>query len=135
MMEDRLGRSAIRGSKWGKDNRRRMARWRGDMISRQGFCALAVFFLAAGQARAADDLWTPVGPPGGIVTGLAFDGGTASLAYAATTGGFFRSTDRGASRAASNGGLRDAHLRRVVTMGAAVYVGGTDGVSRSDNRG
>jgi ligand-binding sensor domain-containing protein len=109
------------------------------MISRQGFFALAVFsavsFLAAAHAGAADNVWTPVGPPGGIVTGLAFDGGTADLAYAATTGGFFRSTDGGASWAASNGGLRDAHLQRLVTMGAAIYVGGTDGVSRSDDRG
>jgi hypothetical protein len=109
------------------------------MISRQGFFALAVFsavsFLAAGHAGAADNVWTPVGPPGGIVTGLAFDGGTANLAYAATTGGFFRSTDGGASWAASNGGLRDAHLQRLVTMGAVVYVGGFDGVSRSDDRG
>lgn len=83
----------------------------------------------------ADNVWTPIGPPGGMVTGLAFDPSMPFLAYASTAGGFFRSTDGGASWTTSNGGLRDAHLQDLVTVGATVYVGGIDGVYRSDDRG
>ncbi|HYL04793.1 MAG TPA: hypothetical protein VE075_02070 [Thermoanaerobaculia bacterium] len=105
------------------------------MISRRGLFVLVALILAAGRAEAANNVWTPIGPPGGIVTDLAFDGSVPNLAYAATTGGFFRSTDGGSSWAASNGGLRDAHLQHLATIGATVYAGGADGVSRSDNHG
>jgi hypothetical protein len=106
------------------------------MIPRDGFFATAIFLLVAGRAWATSNVWTPIGPPGGMVTGLAFDSSVTNQAYATTNGGgFFRSTDGGSSWNASNGGLRDAHLQSLATIGAAVYVGGADGVSRSDDRG
>lgn len=35
----------------------------------------------------------------------------------------------------SNSGLGDAHLQAVVALGSAIYVGGDDGISRSNNHG
>ncbi len=97
--------------------------------------ATIVFLLAAGRVGAASNPWISIGPVGGFVTGLAFDGSVANVAYATAMGGFFRSTDGGASWTASNDGLLDAQLQNVVTTGAVVYVGGSRGVYRSDDHG
>jgi hypothetical protein len=103
-------------------------------MSRYGRCAIVVFLVVAAHAEAATNQWTRVGPRGGMVTGLSFDGAVAQ-AYATTAGGFFRSTDGGSSWQAGGDGLRDAHLQALVAAGGTLYVGGADGVSRSDDRG
>jgi hypothetical protein len=97
--------------------------------------ALLTVFLAVRRAGAAPDVWAPIGPPGGTVTGLAFDTSGTNLAYATTGGGFFRSLDSGVSWHAANAGLTDARLQALVSVGGAVYVGGDGGVSCSADRG
>jgi hypothetical protein len=107
---------------------------------RGGVSVAAVVVLAgltaARQAGAVANVWAPIGPPGGAITGLAFDSSGTNLAYATTAaGGFFRSPDGGVSWHAANAFLGDAHLQALVTFGSAVYVGGAGGVSRSTDRG
>jgi len=66
--------------------------------------ALTVLIFAA-SARAAH--WTPIGPWGGMVGGVAVDPTTPSTVYAVSTGGVFRSTDSGATWVSRNVGIRD----------------------------
>ncbi len=105
-------------------------------LSRACLAGWLALLLVPGWAMAGINRWTPIGPAGGFVTGLAFDGNVAGLAYATTTaGGFFRSTDGGVSWTPSNDGLVDAQLQCVIVVGGTVYVGGAAGVSRSDDHG
>ena len=97
--------------------------------------SLVLVLFTPPSLSAGIDVWTAIGPPGGTVTGLAADPTIPHLVYAATGGGFFRSSDDGATWTASNDGLRDVHLQGVIVAGGAVYVGGADGVSRSDDHG
>ena len=97
---------------------------------------LIVIALRAGVPTWAEiNQWTPIGPAGGMVTGLAVDSRAPNVVFATTSGGFFRSTDVGSSWTVSNDGLRDAHLQSLVVAGGTVYVAGDDGVSRSDDQG
>lgn len=97
--------------------------------------ALVIALLSSEGTWAGINQWTPIGPTGGMVTGLALDSIVSDLAFATTFGGFFRSTDGGSSWTASNDGLRDAHLQSLVVAGGALYVAGDDGISRSDDQG
>jgi hypothetical protein len=101
-----------------------------------GVAVLLCNLGAAGWADAQTNVWTPVGPTGGMITGVGFDASVANLAYATTEGGgFFRSLDFGVSWKAANAGLSDGHLQSLATSGATIFVGGDNGVSRSGDRG
>src|SRR5260370_4327408 len=84
---------------------------------------LIVIALRAGVPTWAEiNQWTPIGPAGGMVTGLAVDSRAPNMVFATTSGGFFRSTDVGSSWTVSNNELRDAHLQSLVLAGGTVYV-------------
>ena len=97
---------------------------------------IAVMLLLPPAAGAGVNRWTPIGPPGGMVTAVAFDAKVPVLSYATTSSaGLFRSTDSGTTWRASNAGLADVHLYALAAGDGALYVGGALGLARSDDRG
>jgi photosystem II stability/assembly factor-like uncharacterized protein len=77
------------------------------MQLRRLFLALGLVTALASPLRAGDNVWTPLGPEGGIVWQVAPDPGAPGTLYAAADGGVFKSTDGGATWALSSRGLSD----------------------------
>ncbi|HTQ78437.1 MAG TPA: hypothetical protein VMM92_00460 [Thermoanaerobaculia bacterium] len=75
-----------------------------------GGAALVLLLSAALPALAGVNVWTPLGPNGGIVTTIAADPVTAGTVYAGTVGGVWKSLDAGASWALASRGLRDREV-------------------------
>ena len=91
----------------------------------------------AGSVSAGTNVWTSIGPEGGIVRSLAIDPITPSTLYAGTDGGVFKSTDGGENWV--NTGLTDSTIFSLAvdpatpsTLYAGTY---REGVFKSTNSG
>ena len=98
---------------------------------------LAVGALVLATAAAADiGSWSPLGPDGGSISGLAADPANPNLVYAATPTSVFRSSDGGGSWTFAGNGLGSYSIRTLALSGSAVIVGTTwEGVWRSLDEG
>jgi photosystem II stability/assembly factor-like uncharacterized protein len=99
--------------------------------------ALALVGLCLpGAARAGNDRWTPLGPPGGGAWTFAVDPSHPGTVYAGTLHGYvFKSTNGGASWAAMSSGIRDAFELFALAVdpsnGSTLYAGTGAGVFKS----
>ncbi len=75
--------------------------------------------LLAVGATAGTNTWTRIGPPGACVNDLAAMPGTPEVVYAATPAGVWKSTDGGATWAATGSELRATEVWRVAVAGTA----------------
>jgi CSLREA domain-containing protein len=100
--------------------------------------ALAVGTNLAIPWDAAAALWTPSGPPGGVVFALAANPVTPSTLYAGTNRGVFQSTDAGAHWTAVNTGRTYPEVYALAINPATpstLYAGGIGGVYQSTDAG
>ncbi len=89
-------------------------------------------------ALAGPGVWTSSGPSGGIVYGLAFNPVTPTTIYANTGGGFFKTTNRGASWTRAENGISGLGFAQVFSLDAdspaVLYLVAGDGrLYRSDD--
>ena len=70
----------------------------------------ALWVLGAGTALAGAGFWSSTGPYGGVIFDLTGEPGDASIMYATTDGGMYRSTDGGDSWQRAGNGLADGRL-------------------------
>ena len=93
--------------------------------------------LAAAPAGAAN-VWTPIGPEGGQILSVEADPRQASVLYAGTDQGVFKSTDGGTTWLRSSQGLRRrdiADLALAPSDSSVVYAGGAAGIFDSRDAG
>src|SRR6266571_4356974 len=92
---------------------------------------------SARMVHAGNNVWTSLGPEGGIVQALALDPTTPTTVYAGTRGGgVFKSTNGGNSWSAVNTGLPDLEIFALAldpTTPTTVYAGTVHGVFKSTN--
>jgi len=90
-----------------------------------GVALVVAGMLAAPRAGAGQGAWTPTGPPGGVVTGLAADPGSHPTLYASTAfGGVFRSADGGLTWAPASSGLDTDGLQTIAASSRGVLLAG-----------
>ena len=94
----------------------------------------------AGNVSAGTNVWTSIGPGGGIVFTLAIDPATPATLYAGIgRGGLFKSTDGGGNWSVANIGLTTPDIltcsRLIPKTPAALYAGTSAGVFKSTNGG
>ncbi len=92
----------------------------------------------SGIANAGVNYWTPVGPEGGNVTSLAVDPAMPYTVYAGTSGGVYKSINRGDKWYAVNSGLKNLQVSALAIdplNSAVIYAGTAGGVYKSPNGG
>ncbi len=107
------------------------------------FLLLGLVTALATPLRAGDNVWTPLGPEGGIVWQVVADPGAPGTLYAAADGGIFKSTDGGATWALSSRGLSSFSVSGLVVdphqsghlFAIVASEGTTDGIYRSTDGG
>ena len=87
-------------------------------------CACVLALVTSSIAHAGPGDWSGQGPFGGTIVTLQADPTVATRLYAATTNGFFRSDDAGASWSVEEAGLLDAHPSNGVFAVSATSSGG-----------
>lgn len=93
---------------------------------------------SAGNVWAGNNLWTAIGPAGGIVNTIVIDPNQPTILYAGANNGVYKSTDSGASWHASSQGLTDTYIHILIidpTTPTTLYVGNDDGVFKSTDGG
>ena len=108
-------------------------RWKWSMAGSVAMAAMAemVAMLAFGARPAVcgQGAWTPIGPYGGTVTGLAVTPGQPNTVYASTNGtGIFKSVDGGATWSPASVGLGELDVRTVaIAPNGGLWTAGNDG--------
>jgi photosystem II stability/assembly factor-like uncharacterized protein len=110
---------------------------------RRLFLVLGLVTALASPLRAGDNVWTPLGPEGGIVWQVVPDPGAPGTLYAAADGGVFKSTDGGATWALSSRGLSAFSVYTLVVdphqaghlFAIVATQGSTHGIYRSTDGG
>ena len=98
---------------------------------------LAMLAFGARPAVCGQGAWTPIGPYGGTVTGLAVASGQPNTVYASTNGtGIFKSADGGATWSPASVGLGALALQTVaIAPNGGLWTAGDGGVWRSRDGG
>lgn len=94
--------------------------------------------IPAAPVSAGINVWTSIGPEGGVIYTLAIDPTTPSTLYAGTTGGLFKSTNSGGTWNAANNGLTSKPVSALAidsSTPSTLYAGTTGGLFKSINSG
>ena len=108
---------------------------------RKSFLVVLLILLIVSQVSsvsAGTNVWTNLGPEGGIIYALAIDPTTPSTLYAGTDGGVFKSTNSGGNWSAVNTGLTSITVLSLALDPATpttLYAGTNGGMFKSTNSG